>query len=242
MESKVSVVEIADQSLQINGGTPEVTDDAERRLIQARQFTFDLFRREGLIRDVDLPNVSFNNVSFDQCLIRLVDRVNHPWAIDEPYVADIDRFLRSVVTDEDRSRYSDLGYLCKTWVYAPWDISRLAQARRLVLEIEPRAELFMDKDIVDCSFSDCLCWFRGYFDCPNPDQEMKARINDFLTTKVTEGDWAYYWYDINSDPLELSDPPEDGCPVGVDGECDLSSDESPLFAPSVALKEQKDAL
>jgi hypothetical protein len=188
----------------------EVTDDAERRLIQVRQFTFDLLQRVGMIREIDLPNVCFDGVSFDQCMLRLVDRVNRPRAWDEPYVADIDRFLRSVVTDDERKRYSDLGYRCKTWGYKPWDMSRLAQARRLVLEMEPDAEEWMDKDIEDFSFPDCLSWFLEYMEWLNPDEKVKARINAFLANEVTEADWAYYRYVINSDPLEYLDPPEDG--------------------------------
>ena len=188
----------------------EVTDDAERRLRQVRQFTFDLFRRTGLIQDIDLPNVCFDDVSFDQCMIRLVDRAEHPGVWDEPYVADIDRFLRSVVTDDERRRYSGVGSGCEPWVYKPWDMSRMAQARRFVLEMEPRAEEWMEKDIEDFSFSNCLSWLLGYLDYPDPDGKMKPRINEFFATEVTEADWAYYRYVINSDPLECLDPPEDG--------------------------------
>jgi hypothetical protein len=183
--------------------------DTERRLIQVRQFTFDLFRRVGMIRDIDLPNVCFDDVSFDQCISRLIYRAKHPGVLYKPYVADIDRFLKSVLTDDERKRYRGVGPGCEPWVYAPWDMSRLAQARRLVLEIEPRAEEYMDKDIEDVSLSGCLSWFLGYFDCPNPSEKMKARINDFLAANITESDWAYYRYDINSDPLEFPDPPED---------------------------------
>lgn len=197
----------------------ELIDDAERRLIQVRQFTFDLFRRVGMIRDIDLPNVCFDDVTFDQCIARLADRAEYPSVWDKPYVAEIKEFLKSVMTDDECKRYWDGEHL-RWWeiafgdearVYAPWDKSRLAQARRLVLEMEPRAEEWMDKGIGNFSLPDCLSWFVGFLDCPNNhDEELKARINAFLASNITESDWAYYRYEINSDPLEFLDPPEDG--------------------------------